>query len=81
MGWNSRIVPYRVVRRLSMRNKQMVYETFDYKEALLYLKRAERHDGDNAHYSIVGAYRAKELRKLLQPMPDLPSNGLGQNHA
>jgi len=38
MGWNNRIVPYRVVRQVTMRNKQLVYQTFDFKEALLYLQ-------------------------------------------
>lgn len=80
MVWSNRIVPYRVVRRLSMRNKQLVYETFDHKEAVLYLKRAEYHDGMNAHYSIVGTYRAKQLRRLQQPMPDLPSRGLEKDY-
>lgn len=72
MPWSNRTVPYRVVRRLSGRNKQVVYESLSLTEASLYLYRAIYHDGKNAHYSIVGAYRCKKMRRLLQPMPDVP---------
>lgn len=69
---NRRTIPYRVVRRASSRNKFIVFETFDHKEAVNYVDRAHRHDGDNAHYSIDGRCRSGDLRRMPMPMPELP---------
>ena len=67
-----RKVPYRVVCRFAPRKRFVVFETFDHKEAVAYVYRAEYHDGDNAHYSIDSRCRRESLCRMPRPMPLIP---------
>ena len=63
-----RTVPYRVVRRQTMRVKHVVYLTPDHKAAVDYVRRAQATDQD-AHYSIDGRCHTVKTPLLIQPMP------------